>query len=85
MSKEAIIGICVAILFVVIVGYAGGVEGLFYVGLKVTFGMLSLLLYSRKSMITKVLAIVVFPEMLTKFLMPGSAKWAISEIEEKGV
>lgn len=83
MNKEASIGIGVVVIWVTIVGYNVGVNGLFFVGVMFAAAMLALLLYSRKSMVAKGGAILVFPEILTKFLMPKSAKHAINKLNEK--
>jgi TctA family transporter len=83
MNKESSIGIGVVIILVSLIGYVGGVHGLISLGIMFAFGMLALFLYSRKSKIAKAGAILVFPEILTKFLMPKRTKRAIDELNEK--
>jgi hypothetical protein len=83
MNKESTIGICVVILIVSLIGYVGGVHGLISLGIMFVFGMLALFLYSLKSKTAKVGAVLVFPEILAKFLMPKSTKRAIDELNEK--
>lgn len=47
------------------------------------FGMLASFLPIRKSKLEKVGAFLRFPELLTKLLMPKSAKKAIEELKKK--
>lgn len=82
MNKETVVGIVLIALIVFSVGYAGGVYGLLYVGITVAIGMLSLVLYSSKSKASKIGAFVLFPELLTKLLMPKSIKKAIKDLEK---
>lgn len=82
MNKETVVGIVLTTLIVFVVGYAGGVHGLFYVGITMATGMLALVLYSSKSKVSKIGAFVLFPELLTKFLMPKSTKKAIKNLEQ---
>lgn len=63
-------------------GYAAGIHGLLYVGITAAIGMLALVLYSSKSKASKIGAFVLFPELLTKFLMPKSTKKAIKDLEK---
>ena len=82
MNKETVVGIVLIALIVFAVGYAGGVYGLLYVGITVAIGMLALVLYSLKSKVFKIGAFVLFPELLTKLLMPKSIKKAIKDLEK---
>jgi len=82
MNKETVIGIVLIALIVFAVGYVGGVYGLLYVAITVATGMLALALYSSKSKASKIGAFVLFPELLTKLLMPKSIKKAIKDLEK---
>ena len=53
-----------------------------YVGITVSTGMLALVLYSSKSNVSIIGAFVLFPELLTKFLMPRRTKKAIKDLEK---
>ncbi|MFT6188447.1 MAG: hypothetical protein ACJAW8_001243 [Oleispira sp.] len=81
MNKDTIVGIVLTALIVFLVGYAAGVYGLLYVGITVAIGMLALVLYSSKSKASKIGAFVLFPELLTKLLMPKSTTKAIKDLE----
>ena len=83
MNKETYIGLGATIALVAFVGYAVGIYGLISIGISIAFGMLALFLYTRKSKVAKVGAIVIFPEILTKLLMPKNAKRAINDLEGK--
>jgi hypothetical protein len=82
MNKDTVVGIVLIALIVFSVGYAGGVHGLLYVGITVAIGMLALVLYSSKSKVSKIGAFVLFPELLTKLLMPKSTKKALKDLEK---
>lgn len=82
MNKDTAVGIVLVTLIVFLVGYAAGVHGLLYVGITVVIGMLALLLYSSKSKASKIGGVVLFPELLTKLLMPKSIKKAIKNLEK---
>lgn len=82
MNKESAVGIILIALIALLVGYVGDVHGLLYVGITVSTGMLALVLYSSKSNVSKIGAFVLFPELLTKFLMPRSTKKAIKDLEK---
>lgn len=83
MNKESIIGIGAAIILLSLIGYVGGVQGLISLGIMFAFGMLALFLYTRKSKIAQAGAILVFPEILAKLLMPKRTRRAIDELNEK--
>jgi len=82
MNKDTAVGIVLIALIVFSVGYAAGIHGLLYVGITVAIGMLALVLYSSKSKVSKIGAFVLFPELLTKLLMPKSTKKAIKDLEK---
>lgn len=84
MNKEAIVGISVVIVMIAIIGYVSGVYGLIYVGWTVAVGLFALFLFTKKSKVAKTSAILVFPEILAKFLMPKRLKQAIKNLEKKG-
>lgn len=81
MNKESAVGIILIALIALLVGYVGDVHGLLYVGITVSTGMLALVLYSSKSNVSKIGAFVLFPELLTKLLMPKSTKKAIGDLD----
>lgn len=83
MNKEALIGILTVALAIAVVGFVGGLQGLIYVGLTLVVAMLALFLFTRSSTASKVGAVVLFPEILTKLLMPKSTKQAIRDLEIK--
>ncbi|MEJ2398783.1 MAG: hypothetical protein P8Z67_11220, partial [Gammaproteobacteria bacterium] len=83
MNKELIVGISVVIAVVAIVAYVSGIYGLIYVGLTLVVGLFALFLFTRNSKVAKVGAVIVFPEILTKLLMPKKSKLAIKDLEEK--
>lgn len=82
MNEERAVGIILIALIALLVGYVGDVHGLLYVGITVSTGMLALVLYSSKSNVSKIWAFVLFPELLTKLLMPRSTKKAIKDLEK---
>jgi hypothetical protein len=51
--------------------------------ITILFGLLALFLFTRKSKVAKAGAIVLFPEILTKFLMPRNIKQEINKLSEK--
>ena len=77
MNKEAVIGSILLILIVGLIGYSSGLSGIVYIGLSVMVGLLALFLYSLKSKAAKLGAFMLFPELLTKLLMPKSTKKAL--------
>lgn len=82
MNKETAVGIVLIALIVFSAGYAAGMHGLLYVGITVAIGMLALVLYSSKSKVSKIGAFVLFPDLLTKLLMPRSTKKALKDLEK---
>jgi hypothetical protein len=83
MNKEAIIGMASALAAVGVVGCVVGVSGLIFLMITILIGLLALFLFTRKSKVAKAGAIVIFPEILTKFLMPRSIKQEINKLSEK--
>jgi len=83
MNKDTAVGIVLIALIVFLVVYAASLHGLLYVGITVAIGMLALVLYSSKSKASKIEAFVLFPELLTKLLMPKITKKAIKDLEKK--
>lgn len=83
MNKEAIIGIVAVLAASTVVGHIVGVNGLTFLMVSIVLGMIALFLYSRKSKVAKAGAIVLFPEILTKFLMPKNIKREINRLSEK--
>ncbi len=83
MGKEAIAGAGLVIVAALIIGYAGGVPGLLYIGLATGFGMLSLVLLNQKSIATKIAAVVVFPGILAILLMPKNTRQVIANLDNK--
>lgn len=68
---------------VAVVGYIVGVNGLVFLMVTIILGMLALFLFTRKSKVAKAGAIVLFPEILTKFLMPRNIKQEINKLSDK--
>lgn len=83
MNKETIIGMGSVSAAVAVVGYIVGVNGLVFLMITILFGLLALFLFTRKSKVAKAGAIVLFPEILTKFLMPRSIKQEINKLSDK--
>jgi hypothetical protein len=83
MNKETIIGMASVIAAVAVVGNIVGVNGLVFLMITILFGLLALFLFTRKSKVAKAGAIVLFPEILTKFLMPRNIKQEINKLSEK--
>jgi hypothetical protein len=83
MNKEAIIGMVSVLAVVSVVGYIVGVNGLVFLMITIIFGLLALFLFTRKSKAAKAGAIVLFPEILTKFLMPRNIKKEINKLSDK--
>lgn len=84
MNKELIVGISVVIMVIAVIAYISGIYGLIYVGLTLVVGLFALFLFTRDSKLAKVGAVMVFPEILTKLLMPRKTKQAIKDLEKKG-
>lgn len=82
MNKELLVGISVVIAMITVVGYVSGIYGLIYVGLTIVVGLFALFLFSRQSKVAKFGAVLVFPEIVTKLLMPKSTKQAIKNLEK---
>lgn len=82
MNKELLVGISVVIAMITVVGYVSGIYGLIYVGLTIVVGLFALFLFSRQSKVAKFGAVLVFPEIVTKLLMPKSTKQAIKDLEK---
>lgn len=82
MNKDTAVGTILIVLIVFSVGDASGIHGLFYVGITLGTGVLALVLYSSRSKPLKIGAFVLFPELLTKPLMPKSIKKAIKDLEK---
>lgn len=71
------------LVVVAVVGYIVGVNGLVFLMITTFFGLLAMFLFTRKSKVAKAGAIVLFPEILTKFLMPRNIKNEINKLSDK--
>jgi len=83
ISKEVIAGIAIVAIIMSMLSYVAGLYGLIYIAIILAISKLALLLYVRNSKASKAGAVVLFPEILTKLLMPKSTKQAISELQRK--
>lgn len=82
--KEVLVGISAVIILIAVTGYVTDLYGLRYVGLTIVVGMNASFLFTRKSKVAIVGAVLIFPELLTKILMPKNTRQAIKDLEKKG-
>ena len=82
-NKEAIIGIIVTLSAFTIVAELTGIYGILYIGLGFIIVIVSLNLFSRKSLVAKTSAVVINTDLIYKILMPKKYKKEIKKLEEK--
>lgn len=83
ISKEAIIGIMTVLVIVGAIAAATGIYGILYLGIAYVLAVLSIKLFFRKSIPSKVGAIILNADIAYKILMPSRYKKAIKELERK--
>ena len=83
MNKEAAIGLVVLLLVIVLVTSMTGLYGILYIGLALVFTVISVSLFTKKSVSAKTGAILLNPAILFKALLPKKYKKAIKELNEK--
>ena len=83
INKEAIIGIIVTLSAFAIVAALTGIYGILYIGIGFIIVVVSLNLFSRKSLAAKTSAVVINTDLIYKILMPRKYKKEIKELEEK--
>jgi len=83
INKEATIGIIVTISIFAIIAALTGIYGIFYVGVGFVITVVSLNLFSRKSLTAKTSAVIINTDLIYKILMPKKYKNEIKELEKK--
>ena len=83
MNKEAIVGLAVVLVILGIIVTVTGTYGIIVLGITFILAVISINLFSRKSVATKIGAVIVNTDLIYKMLMPRKHKKAIKELEEK--
>jgi hypothetical protein len=83
IDKEVIIGIIVTLSVFATIAFYTGIDGILYLGISLIIVILSLNLFSRKSLAAKTSAVVINTDLIYKILMPRKYKNKIKELEEK--
>jgi len=83
INKEIIIGIIVTLSAFALIAALTGIYGILYIGLGFVVVIISLNLFSRKSLAAKTGAVVINTDLIYKILMPRKYKKGIKELEEK--
>lgn len=84
-KKETIIGIVVTVILLGVIAALTGVYGIFYIGLAFVIAIISIQLFSQKSVVAKISAAVINTDLIYKILMPSKYKKAIKELEENEI
>lgn len=82
ISKEAIVGMLVTLIAVGVLAIATGIYGILYVGFAFIFMVVSIKLFFRKSIASKVGAVIINPDIAYKLFMPSKYKKAIKELAD---
>lgn len=83
INKETAIGILVFFVAFGAIAAVTGVYGVIYVGLAFVFAVISVSLFSRKSVLAKTGAVVLNTDLIYKILMPRKYKNEITALKEK--
>ncbi|WP_134081330.1 hypothetical protein [Thiohalophilus thiocyanatoxydans] len=83
INKETIIGVVVFLVAFGAIAAATGLYGVIYIGLAFVLAVISINLFSRKSVLAKTGAVVLNTDLIYKVLMPRKYKSAIKELKEK--
>lgn len=82
INKEATIGAAVILLIFVVIAGVTGIYGIIYLGLAFVLAVISINLFSHKSLAAKTSAIILNTDLIYKILMPRKYKKTIKELEE---
>ena len=66
-----------------VIGTVIGIHGFFYLGLALIIAIISINLFSRKSVAARTSAVVLNTDLIYKILMPSKYRKAIKELESK--
>ena len=83
INKEIIIGIIVTLSALSIIAVSTGLYGILYLGLSFVVVIISINLFSRKSLVAKTSAVILNTDLIYKILMPKKYKKEIKDLEEK--
>jgi len=83
ISKEAIVGIIVVFVILGVIAVTTGLYGILYLGVAYVLIVISIKLFLRKSIPSKVGAVILNTDIAYKILMPSKYKKAIKELESK--
>ena len=83
INKEIIIGIIVTLSALTIIAVSTGLYGILYLGLSFVVVIISINLFSRKSLVAKTSAVILNTDLIYKILMPKKYKKEIKDLEEK--
>ena len=83
INKEIIIGIIVTLSALTIIAVSTGLYGILYLGLSFVVVIISINLFSRKSLVAKTSAVILNTDLMYKILMPKKYKKEIKDLEEK--
>jgi len=83
MNKEAVIGSIVALLVIILVASITGLYGVLYIGVALLFTIISISLFTKKSVSAKAGAVILNPSILFKVLLPNKYKKAIEELNDQ--
>ncbi|WP_455219644.1 hypothetical protein [Kaarinaea lacus] len=83
ITKEALTGIIVLLAVLAVIAITTGIYGIFYMGLALIIAIVSVNIFSRKSVAAKTGAVVLNTDLIYKILMPNKYKKAIKELENK--
>ena len=83
INRETIVGVVLAIVVFGVIAAVTGLYGIFYIGLAIIIAIVSINLFTRKSVAAKAGAVILNTDLVYKFLMPRRYKKAIKVLEEK--
>ncbi len=83
MTSEIAIGIVVFTVIACAIGLATGWYGVLYLGLALIVAVISIHLFSRKSVLSKFAGVVLNTDLIYRILMPRKYARAIRELREK--
>ena len=82
INNEITIGIIVTLGVLALVTYLTGIYGILYIGLAFIVVIISLNLFSKKSLVAKTFAVILNTDLIYKILMPKRYKNEIKELKE---
>ena len=83
IKKEALVGFTIVLAMFAIIAAVTGIYGVLYLSLAFIVAIISINLFSRKSVAAKTGAVILNTDLIYKILMPRKYKRAIRKLEER--